>query len=193
MTRKRAGSGSERPPQLSNTPRAHFSSIRDIHTHAKEIRAVLKRFALTVTRQADAADDLVQETFMRALMHQEKFQEGTSLLSWMMRILQNLHLDKMRASKVQHWVQEPFDVSDIKGKVPSTPPTQESAVALGELQNILEQLTPSQQELITLLVQGMTYKEIADTLKIPLGTAMSRLARLRAHLRDATGHDPENE
>ncbi len=194
MPKRSGGPDNPRRPRrvIVDTPRTTegvvplFRSISDLQEKASELQNILKRFALKRTRNEEEANDLVQDTFVRALERRGQFQEGTSLLSWMTRIAQNIHIDRMRTAKVSTWLHEPFDVSEYVPNEPAThsPAHQEVHMELVELDKIIATLSPDQQELITFLAEECTYQEMAETLGIPLGTVMSRLHRMRVIIRE---------
>ena len=144
----------------------------------------LSAFALSLTGNADQRDDLVQETCSRALARRDQWQPGTRLDSWMFRIAQNLWLDRKRAERSRG---EPIDIDMVVDLADSDGRTiTENRLALGEVLRGLDQLSPEHRVLIGLVcVDGMTYKEAAEILEVPLGTVMSRLARARLALHDA--------
>jgi RNA polymerase sigma-70 factor (ECF subfamily) len=144
----------------------------------------LSGFALALTGNADLRDDLVQETCARALLHKDQWQPGTRLDSWMFRIAQNLWLDMKRTEKFRG---EPIDIESVADLMESDGQgLVDSRLALGEVLRGLEQLSPEHRVLIGLVcVDGMTYKQAAEVLELPLGTVMSRLARARLALHDA--------
>ena len=144
----------------------------------------LSAFALSLTGNADQRDDLVQETCSRALARRDQWQPGTRLDSWMFRIAQNLWLDRKRAERYQG---EPINIDMVVDLADSDGRTiTENRLALGEVLRGLDQLSPEHRLLIGLVcVDGMTYKEAAEILEVPLGTVMSRLARARLALHDA--------
>lgn len=141
----------------------------------------LRKFSYALTGSADQGDDLVQETCMRALARADQWQPGTRLDSWMYRIAQNLWLDRMRAAKVRGTVIDVdslADLSDCDGRQVT-----ESRLTLAEVQRGITRLSAEQQVLIALVcVDGLSYKEAADVLELPLGTVMSRLSRARRNL-----------
>ncbi|SRR5581483_5463350 len=144
----------------------------------------LSRFALSLTGSLDRRDDLVQETCVRALARREQWQPGTRLDSWMFRIAQNIWLDGLRRETFRG---EPVDIESMDDLMDSDGRTLvENRLALGEVLRALDQLSPEHRVLIALVcVEGLTYKEAAAVLGLPLGTVMSRLARARLALHDA--------
>ncbi len=141
----------------------------------------LRRFAYALAGNADQGDDLVQETCMRALSRADQWQPGTRLDSWMYRIAQNLWLDRMRAAKVRGTLVDVDSLDDLTSC--DGRQVTESRLTLAEVQRGIGRLSADQQVLIALVcVDGLSYKEAADVLELPVGTVMSRLSRARRHL-----------
>ena len=144
----------------------------------------LSAFALSLTGNADQRDDLVQETCSRALARRDQWQPGTRLDSWMFRIAQNLWLDRKRAERYRGELVDIDMVSDLTDSDGRR--ITESRLALAEVLSGLDHLSPEHRVLIGLVcVDGMTYRQAAEVLELPLGTVMSRLARARLALHDA--------
>jgi RNA polymerase sigma-70 factor, ECF subfamily len=144
----------------------------------------LRRFALSLTRDRDQGDDLVQETCVRALASIAQWQEGTRLDSWMYRIAQNIWFDRMRAKKTRG---EAFDIDDMHDLVGSDGRiVTETRLTMREVSKGIAKLPPEQQVLVALVfVDGLSYKDAAEITGAPIGTVMSRLARARSSLYDA--------
>jgi RNA polymerase sigma-70 factor, ECF subfamily len=140
----------------------------------------LLAFAHCLTGNAEQRDDLVQETCAQALAHKDQWQPGTNLNSWMLRIAQNLWLERNRAKKFHS---EPVDI-EMAGSDGWA--VAENALAFADLLKALDHLSPKQRVLIALVcVDGLTYTEAADILSLPVGTVTSRLASARLALHDA--------
>lgn len=155
----------------------------EIRTRMVEFLPRLRRFAYALTRDFDQADDLVQETCMRALSRVEQWQPGTRLDSWMFRIAQNLWLDRARANKVRGEIAD-IDAAEALAGEDGRDVT-ESRLTLDEVNVALARLPAEQQVLIALVcIDGLSYKETAQAMGIPIGTVMSRLARARRGLHD---------
>ena len=141
----------------------------------------LRRFSYALTGDADKGDDLVQETCARALSRINQWEPGTRLDSWMFRIAQNIWLDQRRAHKVRGDsvdIDQAYDIAGADGR-----DLTESRLTLQEVSKGIAELPSDQQVLIALVcVDGLSYKEAAETLDIPIGTVMSRLARARRAL-----------
>jgi RNA polymerase sigma-70 factor (ECF subfamily) len=143
----------------------------------------LYNFAHWLTRDRDEAEDLVQETFAKALRGFASFQPDTSFKSWIFRILKNTFLTSRTGLRVQRTV--PLVEDAEVGSAAETPETILLAHASRELvRGAIEALAPSYREVVVLRdVDGFTYQEIADALSIPIGTVMSRLSRGRRDIR----------
>lgn len=149
----------------------------------------LRRYARALTRNADRADDLVQDCLERAIRKRGLFAPTGALQSWLFSLLVNLWRNDNRASR-RRGEHVPFDTLTIE---PSVPAAQPGRIALGEMSRAIDKLPPDQREaLLLVVVESMSYDEAAKVLGIPTGTLMSRLGRARAALRSLTGHGEEH-
>ena len=146
----------------------------------------LYNFAHWLTRNREDAEDLVQETYAKALKGFASFQPGTNFRAWMFRILRNTFLTSRAGLKA---ASVPLD-DDESSLLPPSRETPES-ILIGRrseeaLQAVIEQLPAGFREVLLLAdVEEMSYQEIAETLSIPVGTVMSRLSRARKAVRQA--------
>src|SRR5262249_24688320 len=140
----------------------------------------LRRFARGLTGSAVEADDLVQAACERALARQHQFQEGTRFDSWMFRIAQTIWIDQIRAPNGRKEEAE----ADAERSGPDEPMRRvEAKLALSEVGRALQELPPEQRvALLLVTVDGLSYKEAAAVVDVPVGTIMSRLARARIAL-----------
>jgi RNA polymerase sigma-70 factor (ECF subfamily) len=150
---------------------------------AMPLFARLYNFASWLTQDRAAAEDLVQETYMKALKGFPSFQPGTNFRAWMYRILRNTFLTSRSGLKATQ-----FDVADddlLEPETAQTPETLLLARAEQEtIQRALEELPVKFREVILLCdFEEMSYSEIGQTLGIPMGTVMSRLSRARRAMR----------
>ena len=138
----------------------------------------LRRFISSLTRGSDANEDLIQETYVRALGHLDQCQSGTRLDSWMFRIAQNLWIDHMRAEKIRGNVVDIRLVDHLL--ICDGRNVAESRLALQDLRRDIAQLSKRQRHVIRLVCEyGLSYTETGKILGLPAGTVMSRLARAR--------------
>ena len=149
-----------------------------------ELLPRLRRFAYSLAGDLDRADDLVQETCVRALANAAQWQPGTRLDSWMYRIAQNCWFDQMRARKVRGEVVDIETQTQLSGCDGREVIEQRQKLAVVSAK--LAGLPRDQQLLIGLVcIDGASYKEAAETLNLPIGTVMSRLSRARQALAQA--------
>lgn len=140
----------------------------------------LRRFALGLTADPDRADDLVQAGCERALARRDQWQAGTRLDSWMYKILQNLWIDQLR-SPARTTETEPEEIENVPDRDWNR--GMEARLALEQVVDAMRQLPEAMRLVLTLVcVEGLSYKEAAAQLDVPIGTVMSRLARARLEL-----------
>jgi RNA polymerase sigma-70 factor (ECF subfamily) len=153
----------------------------------------LYRTALRMTRSEADAEDLVQETYIRAFRFRDQFTLGTNMKAWLFRILTNTFINTYRRKAAQP------EVTDLEGvdefslyrrmtddRAASSSPDPETellnSVVDTEVTDALEELPEKFRSTVLLDVEGFSYKEIAEMLSIPIGTVMSRLHRGRKFL-----------
>ena len=148
----------------------------------------LYNFACWLTQDRHEAEDLVQETYVKALKGFASFQPGTNFRAWIYKILRNTFLTSRTGLKAAATV--PLDVEGDEEILPATKETPESILLQRSdsqlVQQALERLPVLYREVLLLCeVEEMSYQEISATLAIPMGTVMSRLSRARRALRSA--------
>ncbi|NIF15515.1 sigma-70 family RNA polymerase sigma factor [Pantoea sp. Cy-639] len=154
----------------------------------RELLQRLRRFALWLTRDASSADDLVQATVERALGRWRQQREPERLRPWLFTILYRLFLDARRRERLHvRWLA-------LFGRGQAAEPmgadTESIVLAQADLQAFARLSTEQRALLLLVSVEGLSYKEAAQALGIPIGTVMSRLSRARAALRDLTEGNP---
>ncbi|SDL70553.1 RNA polymerase sigma-70 factor, ECF subfamily [Modicisalibacter muralis] len=144
----------------------------------RELLPRLRRFALSLTQDHANADDLVQATLEKALSSWQQRHTDGDLRAWLFSILYRRFIDSRRRSKRYARLLELFT-----GDSPTSPSAEDIAVAHSAL-DAFEQLPAEQRALLMLVsVEGLSYREISDTLNIPMGTVMSRISRARKAMR----------
>jgi RNA polymerase sigma-70 factor (ECF subfamily) len=152
--------------------------------------------ALRMTRNRSDAEDLVQETYLKAYRAYGGFEEGTNLRAWLYRILTNTYINAYRAKQRHPVVEEVEDVEELylyrrfAGADGIISPSAEEEVLKGitdtAMKEALESLPDSFRMVVLLAdVEGFSYKEIAEIVEAPIGTVMSRLHRGRRALEKA--------
>ena len=141
----------------------------------------LRRFARSLARDPDRADDLVQAACVRAMERLDQVREGTRLDSWLYRIIYTRWIDKLRQGKTRSanlkvLTREEIQIADSKKA------DNDLAKAL-DIKKAIEKLPAEHQAAITLVsVEGYSYEEAASILDVPVGTVASRVARARTML-----------
>ena len=148
----------------------------------------LRRYARALTRNADRADDLVQDCLERAIRKRQLWAPTGPLQAWLFRILLNLYRNDTRSER-RRGDHVPIDSLLVE---PSVPAPQPGRIALAEMARAVDLLPSEQREALLLIVlEGVSYEEGASILGIPIGTLMSRLSRARSALRTMTGSGDE--
>jgi len=148
----------------------------------------LYNFAGWLTGNREEAEDLVQETYLKALKGFSSFQQGTNFRAWIFRILRNAFLTSRTGLQAMRTV--PLESDDEETAVVSATMDTPESILLGRasqeaIQAALEKLPVIFREVLLLCdVEEMSYQEISETVSIPIGTVMSRLYRARRAMRE---------
>jgi len=151
--------------------------VRCLNEFREQIEAAipaLRRYARALTRDAETADDIVQDTLLRALRSEHLFHGGDAR-AWLYTILTNLNRNRLRTL----------------GRRPVLTPIKDNDAATGgpesgsrDIARALESLAGDQRSALLLVVlEGLTYREVAEVQGVPIGTVMSRLARARSQIK----------
>ena len=144
--------------------------------------------ALQLTRNKSDAEDLVQDTYLRAYVHFDRFEKGTNLKAWMFKILRNLFINRYNKKKNQG-ISVDLDTVEHRLEAPSAP-HDITTLAGQDLEAALRQLPDDYRIAVVLaFVEGFSYREIASIMDCPIGTVMSRISRARRRLRELLGEE----
>ena len=174
---------------LFETRRRRFEREAMVHADA------LYGTAMRLTRDPDQAQDLVQETLLKAFKHFDGLRPDSNLKAWLTRVLTNTFINQYRRRKVRHRSQELYEPDWMNDRVGSNW-ARDAAKRPGQQvidRFVREKLNSAvadlpevyRQVLILADVEELAYKEVAETLEIPIGTVMSRLHRARRKLRES--------
>jgi RNA polymerase sigma-70 factor, ECF subfamily len=143
----------------------------------------LRSFAVSLTHDVHRAEDLVQDTILKAISRQESFEAGTNLQAWLFTILRNQFFSAHRKTR--------REVEDADGSHAATMvsiPDQEDRIIVQDLEAALAKLPQEQREAIMLVgAEGLSYEETADALGVKVGTIKSRVNRARNRLAELMG------
>jgi len=147
---------------------------RDFHEQLKAILPRLRIYALSLTRDRDAADDLVHDTVVKALSGRHSFEAGTNLSAWVFRIQRNEFISGLRRTRPT----VPVDTAIADSL--SHQPHQESRLVMREFMSAFGKLASTQREALLLAVlEGQSYEVIAAHTGVSVGTVKSRISRAR--------------
>ncbi len=175
---------------------------QDIHKHSWDFEATAMPFldslyntAYRMARNAQDAEDLVQETYLKAYKYYDKFQEGTNFKAWLFKILKNTFINsyrKKQATPLQSdfaEIEDAFETrvsEEVRQKAKSPEDQALEGVLDHDVQRAIQSLPPDYRMAVVLAdLEDLSYKEIAAILEVPVGTVMSRLYRGRKLLETA--------
>lgn len=145
----------------------------------------LKPFAINLTRDSEAANDLYQETLYKALANHEKYNAGTNIKAWLFTIMRNIFINDYRRKAKQRTI---FDNSSndflLDSKQATVTNTAESEIRMKEINAAIHQLPEIFKTPFQLYFDGYKYQEIADIMGEPLGTVKSRIHFARKLLKE---------
>jgi len=155
------------------------SRQRTVEQLVEEHYAVLYRYAYRLTGLANDAEDLTQETFLKAQAHLEQLRDPARAKPWLFSILRNAYLHRIRSDRQERRV-----ALDEIGDLAEPPPEPLPPVEPERLQEVLNELPEVFRTPIVLYYfKDFSYRDIAEAMDLPIGTVMSRLARAKSHLR----------
>lgn len=154
----------------------NFSTLLEQQIHR------LRRYAYALHRSSRArADDLVQDTLLRAISKQHLWTPGTNLQAWLFTLMHHQNVNDVRRSIVRAGAS--YDAEELHDSLASVDDTS-ALLQLRDLERAMAKLTMENRQVILLVaLEGLSYEEVAEALRIPLGTVRSRLSRGRTALR----------
>jgi len=176
-------SNSEPVHSPADTAKADYWERRAFEKQLINVIPELRAMARMMTRDGALADDLVQDTVIRALKAYRKFEPGSNMKAWTFRIMHNCHINVVRRRRL-------VPVGDLIDDWQQASPAQEDSVELREVLRAVDRLVPAHREVIMLVrAGGVSYNDAADIMSCKLGTVKSRLNRADAALREALGNE----
>jgi len=147
----------------------------------------MRAFAMSLTRNSAIADDMVQDTLVKAWTKIDKFEAGTNLRAWLFTILRNTYYSNRRKAK-----REVADVDGVFTESLSQKPDHDGRLQMADFQRAFAQLPDEQREALILVgASGFSYDEAAETCDVAVGTIKSRVNRGRKHLVELMGLDSD--
>ena len=141
----------------------------------------LRRYARSLTRDSADAEDLVHDALVRAYERRTTFRSGGNLRAWLLAIVHNIFIDRMRSRRSEAArIEQAGLVADQ-----SVPAPQDHSVRLSQVREAFLSLPEEQRSALHLVaIEGLSYQQAAEVIGVPLGTLMSRIGRARAALRE---------
>ena len=162
-----------------------MSSKSTFKTSVLGMQSNLLSFALKLTSDKEDAQDLVQDTTLKALNNEEKYVENTNFKGWMMTIMRNIFINNYRKTVRENtMVDTTADLYHINLGHDAAEETPDGAYAVGEISQIIASFPIEYREPFNLHVAGYKYEEIAEKLNVPLGAVKSRIFTTRKRLRE---------
>jgi len=155
---------------------------RDLQRNILSVLPSLRAFAISLTGNVDQADDLVQETIVRALGNIDKFTPGTNMAAWLFTITRNQFHTSYRRRR-----REVEDPEGIYASKLATAPAQNGNLHVQDLRTALIKLPVEQREAVLLVAAGVSYEEAAQICGTAIGTIKSRVNRARNRLSELLG------
>lgn len=157
----------------------------DFNRTLRDHDSPLTAYAFSLTRDYNNAHDLLQETYCRAIANREKFLEGTNLKAWLLTIMRNIFINDYRRRMKHHTVLDRTDnLYLINSSQDFAANEAEEAFIMEDLQAAIKTLSPEYRVPFLKHFQGYKYQEIAEELRLPLGTVKSRIFFARKQLKD---------
>ena len=159
----------------------NFQFVQEFNTHSKYLR----NFAMKLTRDKSAADDLFQETALRAFRHQAKYISDTNLKAWLSTIMKNsfinLYRKQKRRSELQDTTSEDFYLNLSKDTISNEG---EMNINIQEISRIIDSLEDGYRVPFLMSYEGYKYDEIQEKMNLPMGTIKSRIHHARRILKN---------
>ena len=160
-------------------------SVLEFQSQFDELTRVLQGFAYNLTKNREEAKDLYQETAFRALSNRDKFIPGTNLKAWLLTIMKNIFINnyrkKVKANTIIDSTDNQFLLNSGNNAIENDA---ESQILIDEITEMIENLDDSLKVPFEMHRLGYKYQEIADKLRLPLGTVKSRIFFARKELKE---------
>lgn len=155
----------------------------NFETEILQYESILRPFAFNLTRSAAETEDLIQDTFYRALANRDKFNEGTNIKAWLCTVMRNIFINNYRRQKKSNTV---VDTSENQFLLNSTSKTEsnsaERSFLADDIKRAMHEVSKDFTEPFMMYYQGFQYQEISEKLSLPLGTVKSRIFFARKEL-----------
>jgi RNA polymerase sigma-70 factor, ECF subfamily len=160
-------------------------TAKEFNTQLTNLQSNLQYFANSLTGNREDANDLLQDTYLKALNNRDKYQDDTNLKAWTYTIMRNTFINNYRKMRnINSIIDTHDDLSNLNLQRISDFPSPESVLMAKEINNEIAHLNEIQRSTFELYNEGFKYHEIADNLNISIGTVKSRIYLTRQKLMD---------
>ena len=144
----------------------------ELHTYDQ----ILRPFAYNLVKNKEECEDLIQDTFYRALANKDKFMEGTNIKAWLFTIMKNIFINNYRKNQKKNTITDTSDNQYLLNSTKKTMSNDGERVFLSEIiDNAMNTVSTDFTEPFMMYYKGFKYQEIAEQLSLPLGTVKSRI------------------
>ena len=157
-------------------------STLEFQQNLVSLRQQLYYFAFSLSCDRDDAQDLLQESILRALTYRDKFRDNTNFKAWIYTIMKNTFINGHRRSKRTNTLMDSVERSREEVRMVEMPHSPENRIRMSEIQRSLDRLEDTFKVPFNLHHEGFKYHEIAEQLNIPIGTVKSRIHQARQRL-----------
>lgn len=156
--------------------------------HIAQSSKSLRPFAVRLTKDSEEANDLLQETLMKAYIHRDKFTDGTNLKAWLYTIMKNTFITNyQRMARKRTFIDTTENLHYINSPGYVTQNNALGQFALNDIHEAISKLEENHRKPFVMYFTGYKYHEIADMLRIPIGTVKNRIHLARKELKEALG------
>ena len=160
-------------------------TVIEFNTELSLASKALRPFALRLTKDADDADDLIQDTMLKAFMNRNKFQDGTNLRAWLYTIMKNIFITNyQKLVRKNTFIDQTENLSLINSVASSTENRAMGDFTMNDISAALERLHENYREPFIMFFKGLKYEEIAEMANMPIGTVKNRIFIARKELKD---------
>ncbi len=163
-------------------------TTQEFTTKTQELNTLLYAFALRLTKGQQDAEDLLQETTIKAFKYRERFAAGTNFKSWITTIMRNTFINQYRKAKTRsHLNHKVEDATAFVADTSTVANSGEQNLRMQELQRMLNSIGEIYSTPFLMFYKGYEYQEIAEHLNIPIGTVKSRIFSARLKMKEMIG------
>ena len=157
----------------------------DFGTEIMQYQRILRPFAFNLTHSMEESEDVIQDTFYRAIANKDKFSEGTNIKAWLFTIMKNIFINNYRKNQKKNVI---TDTSDNQYLLNSTKKVEHNGSEVNflaaDIEKAMQEVSTDFTEPFMMYFNGFKYQEIAEQLNLPLGTVKSRIFFARKELQN---------